>query len=119
MRPPLDRISLRWNHWTPWALMEARLAVDPAAALAFLRQRHRSRYSTLRDSNISPASIVRGNLDDPRLSAAEWEFALKSAIERQRCRQGGAAERHARKEATRYADFARSGRKPPVVGHGA
>ena len=96
-----ERISQRWSEWTPLLTAEARKHADPAGTFASWHATFKSRVDDLLRADILWPTIVRNNLDDPRLCSAEFEslFSLARA-RRERHSKGTLAakrRRHANK----------------------
>jgi hypothetical protein len=98
-----ERISARWEWWKPAAITAARETTDPAAQFRVLQEFHRERLRALLGVSVSWASILRNNLDDPRLDGDKWRAIYLAAIERRRSRLGrvkGKGKKYARKRRT-------------------
>jgi hypothetical protein len=87
--PRRDRaVESRWQEWLPFCTVEARRHSDPSNHLHSLRVRHRSRLVACLSASLAWDTIREHRLDSPVVSDAEFNFLLRCAIERRRCRMG-------------------------------
>ena len=82
-----DRIDHRWMiRWHSPMILYCKQRGLPAEALAILCAAHSERFRQLLAAYISQPTIARLDLDDPRLSDAQFSAQLLAAIERRRTR---------------------------------
>jgi hypothetical protein len=88
MLPPKreNYIERRWREWLPYCTVEARRHSDPANHLYLFRTRHRSRLINILLAGIQWDVLREHGLDDPTIDDARFNFLLRAAIERRRCR---------------------------------
>ena len=82
---PLARlVAKRWTEVSPWALMAARKALDPATSFAFYRERHSTYLRRLLIARVTLRTIRSRYLDDPTKPAARFDQIFDEALERRR-----------------------------------
>ena len=86
-----ERINERWLKWYPWILLAARKRlpnIDSGQALDSARALHRARYIDILEHHIPEKTILRRNLDDPRVPDAKYRINVENALWHRAYRMG-------------------------------
>jgi hypothetical protein len=86
-----ERINARWLVWHPWVLSAARKKlpnIDLDLALEGARGLHWRRYIDILQHRIPERTILRRNLDDPRVPDNQYRIAVENALWHRAYRMG-------------------------------